>query len=150
ALDSDVHAHRALEQLQVDLTNPKWLKTARLYGGLAGLGFVLEHVSVCLNKWIEQSDVDPCAEVDAALLQGIRRYPTRGSYDLIGGLAGIAVYSVERLSRPHTNNAVAKELLNLIVDRLYDEAEHTSSGITWRTSPALMPLARGKQYPAGY
>lgn len=149
-LRSGRHAHRALRRLRAALAKPQWLSFPRLYGGLAGIGFVLEHVGVCLDEWIDKSDEDPAAEVDTALLQMGRKYPPRGVYDLIGGLAGIAVYAVERLYRSGSDHGVARDLLAVIVDRLDQDAERTNVGITWRTGPEAMSTTRREKYPAGY
>jgi hypothetical protein len=57
-----------------------------------------------------------------------------GEYDLIGGLAGLGVYALERLPRP-----TARVLLERVVDRLAELAEEMEEGSAWFTPPERLP-----------
>jgi class I lanthipeptide synthase len=91
------------------------------------------------------SDGDPLAEIDEALLHYLEHSPWQADYDLIRGLAGFGVYALERLPRP---GAVA--CLSKIVERLAETAEHGPEGVTWHTSPELLPDWQRELYPKGY
>jgi hypothetical protein len=84
-------------------------------------------------------------EIDHALLDLARIQPWRHDYDLISGLAGMGVYALERLRHP-----AAQACLAAIVDRLDELAERQPAGVTWHTSPALLPAHQRAQCPGGY
>ena len=66
------------------------------------------------------------------------------------GLAGVATYAVERLSRRDSPGKSAEQLLGLIVDRLYADAEEMDSGISWLTRPELLSDAQRELTPSGH
>jgi hypothetical protein len=148
-LNTRRHAERALNRLQALLADERVFGSQALYYGVAGLGFVLEHVSVLLRDWVE-TDGDPCAEFDSALLRAERRCVPQASYDLISGSAGVATYAVERLSRAGSKPTLAADLLRLIVERLDAHAERTPSGVRWLSHPKLIPAHQREYAPSGY
>ncbi len=93
----------------------------------------------------EDDAEDPLEEIDAALLRYLDHSPWTADYDLIRGLAGLGVYTLERLPRP---SAVA--CLTKIVDRLAETAEHGPQGTTWHTAPELLPDWQRAMFPRGY
>jgi hypothetical protein len=68
-----------------------------LQGGLAGLGWITEHISQIRDG---RGAGDLNADTDAALLRELERGRWRGSCDLESGLAGIGIYFLERLPSP--------------------------------------------------
>jgi len=88
---------------------------------------------------------DPLVEIDEALQRYVDRSPWNADYDLIRGLAGLGVYTLERLPRPS-----ALACLATIVERLAETAEHGPQGTTWHTAPELLPDWQRQLYPAGY
>jgi lantibiotic modifying enzyme len=97
---------------------------ASLYGGFAGVAWVVEHLTAGETSAEEE---DPNEDIDAALLSLLRRSPWRGEFDLLGGLVGWGVYALERLPRPS-----AAAMLPLVVARLAECAERGAHGIAWR------------------
>jgi len=129
---ADPHVQSAVEQL------PDALSTVHgvgLYGGLAGLGWTLAHLIEGADEILEQ--------IDANLVERVRQWT--GHYDLISGLAGLAVYFLERGEAP---SAVAG--LDAIVAELDRLAERTPEGITWHTPLALVPDNDHVRYPSGW
>ena len=90
-------------------------------------------------------DEDPLAEIDEALLQYLDHSPWTADYDLVRGLAGLGVYTLERLPRPS-----ALACLSKIVERLSEIAEHGPQGVTWHTPAELLPDWQRDLYPEGY
>jgi hypothetical protein len=74
----------------------------------------------------------------------VTRSPWTSDYDLVYGLAGLGVYSLERLPR-----ALARTSLERIVDRLAETATHSAAGVAWHTGPELLGEARA-EFPGGY
>src|SRR5438094_4651673 len=63
-LDSDRHAERALVNLNRLIQEANQRRTAFLFGGLAGVGFVGEHLHKTLAAWVEPPEDDPLRELD--------------------------------------------------------------------------------------
>jgi lantibiotic biosynthesis protein len=103
---------------------------ATLYGGSTGIAWVIEQFQ---DRLLEATG-DPNEEVDDALDELLEFSPWPGSYDLIGGLVGMGVYTLDRLPR-----AAAVRRLETIIQRLVELAEIRSDGITWFTPPHLVP-----------
>jgi lantibiotic modifying enzyme len=112
-----------------------------LYGGVTGVAWAMAH----LRGSVFELDDDATEMVDSLLKDGLRRGPWRGSYDLIDGLVGFGVYALEQLPR-----TVGIECLAHVVDRLDEIAERTRDGITWFTSPDLLPDWQRELCPNGY
>ncbi|HEY4575766.1 MAG TPA: lanthionine synthetase LanC family protein, partial [Thermoanaerobaculia bacterium] len=69
-----------------------------LYAGFPGVAWTMEHLQDLLFESPEGEEAeDPILEIDEALLGPLGRSPWVGEYDLIGGLAGLGVYALERL-----------------------------------------------------
>jgi lantibiotic biosynthesis protein len=71
------------------------------------------------------------AEIDDALSTYLDHAPRAAPFDVIAGLAGLAVYARERLEYPS-----GRRLSKAIVKRLADVAERRPGGVAWR-SPKL-------------
>jgi len=112
-----------------------------LYEGVAGVAWTIAH----LRGSEIPADDDATEAFDQLLRKALSRPKWRGAFDLIVGLAGLGVYSLEQLPSP---SAVA--CLNHIVDRLGEIAERTPDGITWFTSPELLPEWQREGCPNGY
>jgi hypothetical protein len=113
-----------------------------LYGGFSGVAWVAEHLARKFDD--ETAEDDGGEEIDEILAKSIAA-PWEGAYDLISGLTGFGVLAVERLPRP---SAIC--CLEAIVDRLTETAEPIGEGLTWFTSPDLLPMSRREQFPHGY
>lgn len=111
-----------------------------LYGGFSGVAWVAEHLAGNFDGTVEGDG----EEIDEILEETIAA-PWKGAYDLISGLAGFGVLAVERLPRPS-----AIRCLEAIVDRLTETAEPIGDGLTWFTSPDLLPMSRRERFPHGY
>jgi len=127
-----------------------------LYGGLAGVGWIVEHVSDLLgmadnthrNTQLEgapEPAEDPIADIDLLILRHLERGPWIGQYDLISGLVGLGIYFLERLPREPAIRGI-----RLVLTRLEELAKHVLPGITWFTPPQLLPKRQLEVYPAGY
>jgi hypothetical protein len=126
-----------------------------LFGGLAGLGWTIEHLSQVLTRASspatdterddEDDDEDANADVDSALMMYLRRGHPR-HYDLITGLVGIGIYFCERLPAP-----TAAEGVRLVFDGLERLAEQPAPGqVTWHTPADDLPEWQRELCPAGY
>lgn len=118
---------------------------ASLYSGFTGLAWAAEHLDRLLGDGGDEEGEDPNEEIDGELLESLSRSPWPEHFDLIGGLAGIGVYALERLPRP-----AAVQCLEELVDRLEEMAVPQDPGITWRTSEDLLPPYLRGTLPHGY
>lgn len=106
-----------------------------LYAGFPGVAWTMEHLQDVLFETPEGEEAeDPILEIDEALLGPLSRSPWIGEYDLIGGLAGLGVYALERLPRPS-----ARTLLERIVERLAELSEEMAEGSAWFSPPERLP-----------
>lgn len=106
-----------------------------LFAGFPGVAWTMQHLQGILFENGEGEEAeDPILEIDEALLGPLGRSPWVGEYDLIGGLAGLGVYALERLPRP-----TARTLLERVVDRLAELAEEMAEGAAWFTPPEMLP-----------
>lgn len=112
------------------------------YGGFAGIAWVTEHLQTQL---LDSDDEDANEEIDEVLKGFLCRSEWLDDYDLISGLVGYGVYAIERLPRP-----AAVKCLERVIDHLDQTAEHNSEGITWLTSPGLLPPLQRAEYPEGH
>ncbi|HYC92893.1 MAG TPA: lanthionine synthetase C family protein [Thermoanaerobaculia bacterium] len=115
-----------------------------LYSGFTGIAWVAEHLGKILAVEEPGAGDDPGEEIDEVLLLALAS-PWTGNYDLISGLVGFGVYALERVPR-----LTAIRCVEAIVDRLDETAEKTGEGITWFTSPDLLPPANRELHPKGY
>ena len=118
-----------------------------LYAGFPGVAWAMEHLRGRLFEEDEEEAAgeDPLQEIDDALLGAVGRSPWKGDYDLIGGLAGLGVYALERL--PHGSAAL---LLEQVVERLAELAKPFAEGVAWFTPPEHLPEWQREIHPDGY
>jgi hypothetical protein len=114
-------------------------RSPALYGGLAGAGWVLAHISDDASEFL--------ADVDESLSAELEATPWQGDYDLIGGLVGLGVYFLERL---RGGAGTARRGLGRVVEQLARTAEPTADGVAWHTAPELLVPWQREQWPAGY
>lgn len=113
-----------------------------LHGGFTGVGWVVQHVS----GWcLDAEDEDPLGDLDETLLRFLDAPSVDCDHDLISGLVGFGVYALERWPRP-----AARRCLQRVVHHLAAQAEHTASGVSWRTAPAHLPARERELFPEGY
>lgn len=124
-----------------------------LYGGLAGIGWMVQHTFQILSgaedygaQWDNGEEHDPLNELDRHILDHLNDQNILGdNYDLISGYVGIGIYWLERLPRQVAIRGVRQTLDAL--DRL---SKRTPLGITWFTPPSLVPPTQIESAPAGY
>jgi len=113
-----------------------------LFGGVAGAGWVLSHVS-------DGDDADEIASlIDGAIANQLEVERWTGDYDLIGGLVGYGVYFLERITAGPA--PIARQGLARVIDHLIATCETTPAGIAWFTRPELVPTHQRDRSPAGY
>jgi lantibiotic modifying enzyme len=115
---------------------------ASLYSGLTGVGWTLAHLQGQLPGLDGEADLEA---IDDLLLDHLGPSSWAGDYDLINGLVGFGVYSLERMPR---HSAAAG--LERVIDKLAQSAEPRSEGLTWWTNPAWLPLESREKSPNGY
>lgn len=157
--DDPEWANRATEYLNLAIEKgAQGVGYLGLYGGVAGLGWTVEHVSRLLQQiTFEESDVstleandnsadaDLNEEVDALIIRKIPEMTPSSPYDLISGLVGFGVYFLERL--PRESAALG---IRAVFHQLEKLARHEGGGITWFSGPELLPDWQRKQCPDGY
>lgn len=134
-----------------------------LYGGVAGLGWTVEHVSRLLQQVTfeepddaslksngtseddNSEDSDLNQEVDALIFRQIPEMTSSSPYDLISGLAGLGVYFLERLP-----GESAARGIEAVFEQLEKLARREDDGITWFSGPELLPDWQREQCPNGY
>lgn len=100
--------------------------TPALHGGYAATAWVVAHLARARGE--QPADPDPNAEIDEALIDELEQDQWAGCHDLIAGLAGLGTYALERLHRPSSVRC-----LELVIDRLWEQAEVREHGLSWRT-----------------
>lgn len=123
-----------------------------LYGGLAGFGWMVQHVvSILSRKEVgvasEESEMDdPLSELDQHILHLFENEDILGqNYDLISGYVGIGIYWLERL--PSKNALLG---IRLTLNSLHQLSKNTPIGITWFTPPFLVPPIQKEFTHSGY
>ncbi|MDQ3953225.1 MAG: lanthionine synthetase C family protein [Actinomycetota bacterium] len=111
-----------------------------LYAGFGGVAWA----STLVDNGPGAAD-DEFGEVDDVLVAFTSRSPWPYDYDLIRGLVGHGVYALERISLP-----AAARVLEQVVARLAELAEHRRDGTTWFTRPELLPPDTRRAFPRGY
>ena len=144
ALVSERHLDRAFDRLEAQFAQRPPHAGFGLFRGISGLAWAATHIRALLAEWLEPAD-DPCDEIDEIILQLVKSAPERTSYDLISGLAGLAVYARERLP-----SSAAVEIWSHLVQRLAERAERSEDGVRWWTAPELLPDHQRKAAPNGY
>lgn len=156
-----VWADRATESLNVAVDQAsQGIAYLGLFGGLAGLGWTLEHVSrllenVCTTsedlaefngeERIEQDQDDLNADVDMAILRNLDHFNSSRCFDLISGLVGFGTYFFERWPRES-----AAEGIRTVFVRLEELAQASEAGISWYSGPELLPEWQRTECPDGY
>ncbi|HEY5937046.1 MAG TPA: lanthionine synthetase C family protein [Kofleriaceae bacterium] len=137
--DAESHYDSAMDALVAATPNERHLS---LYGGLAGVGWVLAHVS-------EDGAADHFLDaVDDGLLTILDAPQWDASYDLISGLVGFGVYFLERLE--HLDTDKPRRGLARIVEHLYRTREETAGGVSWFTRVELLPEWQRAVSPRGH
>jgi lantibiotic modifying enzyme len=113
-----------------------------LFTGVAGVSWAAHHVRMLHSEGFLE---DPSVDIDETLGELLELDTWRAGYDLVGGLVGIGVYSLERLPRQF-----AWKSLERIVMHLAHLAKHTPEGVVWTMEPNLIPKDRREQFPDGY
>lgn len=126
----------SMRAAQSAVTNPS------LFSGFSGIGWALAK----LSQWqVLACDDDTFAPIDGALETYLDRRPWRLHIDLITGITGLAVYSLDRLPHP-----TAARCLALIVQHFESCADETPEGIGWFTRPELLQAESIRVTPNGY
>jgi lantibiotic modifying enzyme len=93
-------------------------------GGLAGLGWLIEHLS--RNDILEIDTNETIGEIDEYLHEYMLREINQGNYDYLHSAGGIALYFLSRESNPKS-----KVYLNEYVEVLYKHSIADSQGVKW-------------------
>lgn len=113
----------------------------QLYEGFVGVAWVAGHIAECLQT---AAGPDVAEGIDEAVWQYLGQPSRRPmQFDLLRGLAGLAVYALERLPRPK-----AAACLERIVEHLYALGERDRDGTAWRTYPEMLKMD-DVRYPSG-
>jgi lantibiotic modifying enzyme len=132
----------ALEYLQIAINKVAHEPMGpSLYSGFTGIAWAAEHISGLLGE--PSGDLN--SDVDRAVEAYVSNCPWTNDFDLINGLVGFGVYSLER-----PRSASAAVALQRIVERFYELAEHSADGVCWFTSPDLFPEEQRAKFPEGY
>jgi len=126
----------AIATFQEQLEAP--FSSFRLYGGLAGAGWVLAHVTDDASEFL--------GEVDLTLTRALSD-PWPKGHDLISGLTGVGVYFVERL---RGGGEGARPGLARVIEQLAATAETLPDGVAWLSSPSFLPPWQVEVSPAGH
>jgi lantibiotic modifying enzyme len=110
-----------------------------LYTGFSGVAWATALIDAGTTSPDDGND-----EVDEVVASLVSRPPWTRPYDLIDGLVGLGVYALERMPRP-----AASVLLEHVVARLGELADHQPNGITWFTRPELLPPENRRAFPRG-
>jgi hypothetical protein len=112
-----------------------------LYGGAARIAFAIGHLS-------DGDDADTaCEMIERSLIRFVER--PSDLYDLIGGLAGIAMPVLQRIADGKPTPA-SEPLARDILGQLERLARPMPTGIAWYTPPALLPAWQREIAPDGY
>lgn len=93
-----------------------------LYGGAAGTAWAIAHLG-------DDDVAEVLQPMDEAMLAALTRSPWAGHFDLISGLAGLAIYALERWERGE--HEIAKKLFEPIVARLRERAHVDQGRYCW-------------------
>ncbi len=128
--------HQAVESVGSTATSPS------LYSGLFGVAWATVHLQ--RTPFQAESKVST-RSIDSALKNYVGHRGWLGDYDLVSGLVGLGVYALERWP-----SRASLACLEGVVDRLDETATRESRGITWRTTPDLLPDELRQRFPRGY
>jgi lantibiotic modifying enzyme len=119
-----------------------------LFGGFTGVSWVTQlsqrqsSTELELNASGVPGAPDACAEIDEVLIDYLAGEVRWVPFDLLGGIAGLAVYALERQPRPS-----ATAILNQCVRRLRHSAYVTDRGIAWMVPHDGLPDYARETYP---
>jgi lantibiotic modifying enzyme len=113
----------------------------RLYSGFPGVAWALEHLA---GRLYEVDGEDAGEEVARTLAELLGEAPWDRPVELVGGAAGLGVYALERLGRPH-----GEQCLRRTIERLAEVAERRGDGITWWTPASWLTSGDRERFPAG-
>ncbi len=113
---------------------------AALFEGRTGVSWVVAHLD---GRLLDLGDDDPNTGMDSALLELLQNERLE-VHDLVSGLTGLGVYSLERLPRPS-----ARLALERIVAQLAELAEDDDHGARWFTPAPLLPPDGRRLSPQG-
>ncbi len=134
---------RAIEQLAEQPVD------GSLFCGFTGIGWTLEHLATAVpgpDRLVDPAEaVAANRDVDAQLVEMLRRRPWTGDYDLIGGLTGLAVYALEGAPRP-----ASRVCVELLVAQLAATACERPGGVSWFTPPQRLPRYQRETAREGY
>lgn len=120
------------------------LPALRLYAGVAGIGFALEHIATASVGHSEESSAVN-DQLDDVVISALERKGGNGHFDLISGITGVGVYAISR-----GRHAARKKILGLVLNELEDCATTTSDGICWKTAPPFLGAeSSDSAYPDG-
>jgi hypothetical protein len=113
----------------------------QLFSGFPGVAWTLEHLS---GRLFENDGEDAGEEVARRLAEHLGEAPWTGPVELVAGAAGLGIYALERLGRPH-----GEECLVRTVERLAEVAERRGDGITWWTPASWLTPFDRERFPTG-
>jgi lantibiotic modifying enzyme len=146
-LGSAEHADRALFHLEraVEVASTADLSPS-LYGGVAGVGWTLAHLAArfAAAGLAVEPDEESLAALDELLIELVSPSPWSLSFDLLQGLAGLAVYAAERWPAPG-----ARPLLAGIAQRLAETAVPQPVGLAWPQRLEWIPEALRDRHSDG-
>ena len=111
-----------------------------LFGGITGVAWVAEHLA---SMGPDPGGDDPHEEIDRMILELLDNPLESVRFELVRGVAGFAIYALERLPRPS-----AAAALERVVGALADMADPDSA--RWFTGPQRMPTGGRARHPNGY
>jgi len=94
--------------------------------GLAGLGWMLEHLSQ--NEFLEIDTNEVIGELDDFLYEYMLKEIKKGNYDYLHNAGGIALYFLSRESNPKSN-----EYLKKYIDILGEHSLVDNKGLKWKS-----------------
>ena len=99
----------------------------RLFDGFPGIAWVAQALA-------SPDQGDPNEDIDEAVATHLGAPELPHAFDLFGGLVGLGVYGLARLSRPG-----GKHILREVVRLLDESSERTGDGLTWGTDVSALP-----------
>lgn len=123
---------RAIDRLSASFHMPG------LYQGFVSIAWTIEHLRD------REDEDDPNEEIDGVVSDTLAQTPWLGHYELIGGLAGLGVYALERWP-----GGKSKACLTQVCQRLEELAVPQGTGLSWPTAEwNLFPEER-QRFPNG-
>lgn len=115
-----------------------------LFGGLAGIGWRLQHVLTILGR-LEECDTDRSFDyIDDAIVAALDFETIDPNVDLIAGHAGVGLYLIDRLPA-----RAALRGLELIASSLGRSAVQQDHGVAWLRSASQLTASQRKHFSKG-